>query len=380
VPIKAGSRFTVAAHDDSLGIGRHDDESGDFSLEVSSPLVPVVAERTCYFTYKPFWSGGTDVVGATAPATDWYFAEGCTRQGFDTYLCIANPGEQNALVDVTYYRGGGQTDTKAGIAVGAHSRLTIPVHEGALGIGRRDDASGDVSMKVSSTNGVGVVAERPMYFADRWRTMDRNAIAASWNWGHLTHGNRSRPWAAITVDCENSAGNTSRILDVLEQKGAKATCFLLANVAAHPDVLVRMANDGLEMGNHGATHAQFTKISAAQVERELATTEAEVENATGLTTKPYFRFPYGETNAGLVRQVNSLGYLSMYWSVDPQEWRSTNSLAYVINNVLTTTGPGSIVLLHDDAKSIAALPSIIDGLRARGLTLVTLSDLLYPGP
>ena len=380
IALKAGSRFTVAAHEDSLGIGRHNDASGDFSLKVSSAQ-PVVAERTSYFTYHPFWTGGTAVVGAPEPAAQWYFAEGCTRQGYDTYLCLANPGDQAAKVDITYFRGDNLTEKKSDIEVGARSRLTIPVHEGQQGIGRRDDNSGDVSMEVVSTNKVPVVAERPMYFADRWRTMDRSAIASAWQWGNRVYGNKSRPWAALTFDCENSPSATNQVLGILEQKGARATCFLLANVAANTATVQRIANDGFEMGNHGTSHPQFTKISADRVVSELRTTEVEVNNATGgLTTRPYFRFPYGEMNSGLVQQVNSLGYMSIYWSVDPQEWRSTNSVEYVINTVVNETGPGAIVLMHDDAKTIQGLPAIIDGLRARGLTLVTLSELFYPGP
>ncbi|MBU4218743.1 MAG: polysaccharide deacetylase, partial [Actinobacteria bacterium] len=116
------------------------------------------------------------------------------------------------------------------------------------------------------------------------------------------------------------------------------------------------------------------------VTAELGTTEEAVNRITGFTTKPYFRFPYGDRNVGVIAQVNSLGYLSTYWSVDPQEWRASNSAQSVINTVVGQSGPGAIVLMHDVPKTIAALPAIIDGLRARGFMLVTLTELLYPGP
>ncbi|MCG2796361.1 MAG: polysaccharide deacetylase family protein, partial [Actinomycetia bacterium] len=147
-----------------------------------------------------------------------------------------------------------------------------------------------------------------------------------------------------------------------------------------PDVVMRMADEGHEIGNHGVTHPQFTRIPPERVAAELGTTEAAVNRITGFTTKPYFRFPYGDRNVGVIAQVNSLGYLSMYWSVDPQEWRASNSVQSVINTVVGQSGPGAIVLMHDVPKTIAALPAIIDGLRARGFTLVTLTELLYPGP
>ena len=66
-------------------------------------------------------------VGANAPRADWYFAEGCTRPGFDTWLCLENPEDHDALVDITYMCGDGQTVTRTGIAVAARSRRTVPV-------------------------------------------------------------------------------------------------------------------------------------------------------------------------------------------------------------------------------------------------------------
>lgn len=379
--VKPGSRLTVPAHEEPLGIGRHDDAHGDFSARVRSTNgAPIVVERPSYFFYRPFWSGGHDVMGAESPMPEWYFAEGCTRQGFDTYLCLANPSGNKAVVNISYYRGDNQVEAREGIEVEAKSRRTVAVHEVAEGIGRRDDGGGDVSVKVSSANGVPVVAERPMYFAGRWRTMDRAAIAGAWGWGDRTRGSGRRPEVAITIDCENNA-NADRLMDILQQKGFPATFFLLDQiVTSQPLVVTRMAFDGHEIGNHGVTHSQFTRLSASQVVWELETVESHVNALTGFTTRPYFRFPYGERSSGLVSQVNGLGYFSMYWSVDPQEWRDSNTVGAVVNNVVSTSGPGAIILMHDSAKTIAALPSIIDGLVARGLKPVTLTELMFPGP
>jgi len=52
---------------------------------------PIVCERPMYFLYAGAWSGGHCVTGVTAPATDWHFAEGTTREGFDEWLCLQNP-------------------------------------------------------------------------------------------------------------------------------------------------------------------------------------------------------------------------------------------------------------------------------------------------
>ncbi len=156
VELPARSRITVHLN--------HLLEPGiDFSFAVLSS-VPVVAERPMYFRYRDAWTGGHDVLGAASPLQEWFFAEGCTRSGFDTWLCIQNPGAEDALLEIDYHRGDGTTLTRSGIMVAARSRLTIPVHEEGAGNGRHDTLAGDVSIHLRSSNGVPVVAERPMYF------------------------------------------------------------------------------------------------------------------------------------------------------------------------------------------------------------------------
>ncbi len=381
IKVPPRSRFTIPVFEAKNGIGRFNDAHGDFSIRVESANgVPVVAERPAYFSYRPFWTGGSDVVGATAPARSWYFAEGCTRPGFDTYLCIENPQDRDASVNITYYCADGLVIQKSGVNIGRESRFTVAVQDPSLGVGRYDDNRGDMSIKVESANGVKVIAERPMYFAGRWRTMDRNSLVASWHRGEFFSGNTKRNCVALTFDMETNGDITGQILDILKSKGVQATCFVTANLPARwGSVVVRMAAEGHEIGNHSVSHPFFTKISYAQADNELGQTEAAVNAVTGFTTKPYFRFPYGARNAGLIAHINALGYSSIYWAVDPQDW-SNNSVAQVQATVLGQAHPGSIILMHDRAKTIAALPGIIDGLRARGFDLVTLSDLLYPGP
>ncbi len=381
IKVAPRSRFTIPVHETTNGIGRHNNSHGEFSVRVESANgVPVVAERPVYFSYKPFWTGGHDVVGALEPRALWYFAEGCTRPGFDTYLCIANPSEGDASVNIIYYCADGGIVEKRDVKVAKESRFTVAVHDGTLGVGRSDDNHGDVSIKVESANGVKVIAERAMYFADRWRTIDRNAVAGAWGWGEVFHGNTRRNTVALTFDTEISGDIATRILDILGSRGVKATFFVMAGfTGTNPGVVTRMAAEGHEIANHGVSHAQFTRISYAQVDQEFAQTEAAVNALTGFSTKPYFRFPYGDRNAGLISHINSRGYLSVNWNVDPQEW-SKNSVAAVQSNIFSNTRNGSIILMHDKAKTVEALPGIIDGLRARGYNPVPLSEVLWPGP
>ncbi|WP_458012365.1 hypothetical protein [Candidatus Solincola sp.] len=178
VEVGPRSRRTVAVHGDAEGIGVHNNPHGDVSIKVHSE-VPIVAERPMYFNYAGMWAGGHDSLGATAPASVWYFAEGCTRPGFNTYLCLQNPDPtRKAQVIIEYYCGDGQTVQKT-VEVGPRSRRTVAVHGDAEGIGVHNNPHGDVSIKVHSE--VPIVAERPMYFN----------YAGSRRGGHVTMGTLS---------------------------------------------------------------------------------------------------------------------------------------------------------------------------------------------
>ena len=156
ISVPADSRATVHPSD-VLGTGNN--AAHDFSTVLTSSQ-PVVAERPMYFNYKGVWTGGSDVMGAVSPEATCYFAEGNTRTNFDSYLTLGNPGGQTASVKVTYMRGDG-TEAYQLIQVPSRSRKTL--HPADI-LGTGNDPAHDFSIEVQSTNGVPIVAERPMYF------------------------------------------------------------------------------------------------------------------------------------------------------------------------------------------------------------------------
>jgi len=146
VNVIAHSRYTINVNK-QVGDGK------DLSIVVLSDE-PVIVERPMYFHYGKRWPGGHVVMGRPTLSTTFYFAEGATREGFETYLCMQNPGEQAANVDVTYMFSDGTTQAQQ-VVINPHSRQTIRVNE-VVGPGK------DVSMVVRSD--VPILAERPMYF------------------------------------------------------------------------------------------------------------------------------------------------------------------------------------------------------------------------
>jgi hypothetical protein len=118
----------------------------DTSFEPSSPAVDI-AELQVY---------RSGAVGARS----FYFAEGTTRPGFETYLTVENPSQNAAKTRVTYLKGDGTREVQS-LVVPRRSRATLHPAD-VLGVG--DDAAHDFASVVESTNGVGIIAERPMYF------------------------------------------------------------------------------------------------------------------------------------------------------------------------------------------------------------------------
>jgi plastocyanin len=158
--VDATTRSTVAVHETGQGVGRDKEVSAQV---VSTNGVGIIVERPIYFRYTGATisdvTGGHNVMGATAPKTAWYFAEGFTGTGFDEYLTILNPNGTSAPVTITYYLSDGTTRTET-LIVAAAARRTVVVHGASEGVGRNRE----VAAKVTTTNTGGIVVERPMYF------------------------------------------------------------------------------------------------------------------------------------------------------------------------------------------------------------------------
>ncbi|MFH1148911.1 MAG: bifunctional UDP-sugar hydrolase/5'-nucleotidase [Actinomycetota bacterium] len=158
ITIPQNSRGTVHPTD-VIGVG--DSAAFDFSATVESLNgAAIVAERPMYFNHNMVLSGGHDVMGAGVPSLSYFFAEGTCRPGFDPFIAVANVSSADAVVRVTYLLGDGTSKTQDMI-IPARSRATVHPPD-VLGTG--DDAAHDFSATVECTNGMAIVAERPIYF------------------------------------------------------------------------------------------------------------------------------------------------------------------------------------------------------------------------
>ncbi len=200
-----------------------------------------------------------------------------------------------------------------------------------------------------------------------------------------------RGLVALSFDDGPDAEWTPPILDILKAKHVPATFFVIGeNAMPHPFLLQRIVDEGSEIGNHSFTHPNLANVSEEGTKLELNSTQRLIEAYTGRSAR-LFRAPYfgdaepttaNEIVPALVAQRD--GYTNVGLHVDPDDWKKPGVAAIVkaALDQVNTDDPekaGQIVLLHDGggdrSQTVAALPLIIDGLRAKGYQFVPVSRL-----
>lgn len=196
---------------------------------------------------------------------------------------------------------------------------------------------------------------------------------------------------ALTFDDGPDADWTPKILKILRAKQVPATFFVIGeNAMAHPLLLNQIVGEGSELGNHSFTHPNLAQVSDEGTRLELNATQRLIEAYTGHSLR-LFRAPYfGDAEPTTTDELGPAylaqqdGYTNVGLHVDPGDWRRPG-VAEIVNATLAQVARASaersaqIVLLHDGggerSQTIAALPQIIDGLRAKGFTFVPVSAL-----
>lgn len=201
-------------------------------------------------------------------------------------------------------------------------------------------------------------------------------------------GARGDKVIALTFDDGPNPTYTPQVLDILKEKDAPATFFIVGSVAArHNDLLKRIYAEGHDIGNHTFTHVNSSSASSEQFTMELNATQRLLESIIGVRTT-LFRPPYAQDvepttidGARALRTAAGLGYLTIGMRIDPKDWARPSVEAIVESTVKSAlAGEGNIVLLHDSGgdrgPTLKALPQIIDRLRAEGFRFVAVHELL----
>ncbi len=185
--------------------------------------------------------------------------------------------------------------------------------------------------------------------------------------------NENGPMIALTFDDGPYPKVTGHILDVLEKNGVCATFFVLGSrIEGHEDMLTRMDELGCEIGNHSFSHADLTRLSKADCQRELSDTDAEIRRVTGHEAS-VVRPPYGYYNKTV---MSAAGRPLILWTVDTNDWRG-KAPGEIADYVIQQAKEGSVILMHDQQTQTAdAMEMIIPTLIEEGFRFVTVSELI----
>jgi peptidoglycan/xylan/chitin deacetylase (PgdA/CDA1 family) len=194
-------------------------------------------------------------------------------------------------------------------------------------------------------------------------------------------GDRGRD-IALTFD-DGPGPYTPGVLSVLERFGVQATFFEIGEMLQYFSAsTVRALRDGDAIGDHTETHPEMATLSAHAQHEELFEQILHVEVLGG--PRPLlFRPPYGSYDATTMRELRALNLLMVLWSVDTDDYQQPG-VPVIVQRALAGARPGAIILMHDAGgtrtQTVAALPTIIRDLRARGFHLVTVPELLRDDP
>jgi peptidoglycan/xylan/chitin deacetylase (PgdA/CDA1 family) len=187
---------------------------------------------------------------------------------------------------------------------------------------------------------------------------------------------------ALTFD-DGPGPDTERILDVLAEHQVCATFFMIGrHVERFPQIAKRIVGSGHEVGNHSYSHPIYLYRSARETSRQLERAQAVIAATAGISPK-LARPPCGVRTPAYFRAARRLGLRTVQWDVAGFDWKRRSG-EQIAHDVLRKVRTGSIVLLHDGdsegkrdrRETVVALPLIIEGLGARGLRVVPLSQLL----
>jgi peptidoglycan/xylan/chitin deacetylase (PgdA/CDA1 family) len=174
---------------------------------------------------------------------------------------------------------------------------------------------------------------------------------------------------ALTVDDGPHPEWTPQVLALLARLGIRATfCMIGQNAAAYPDLVARVIDGGHHVANHTFTHPLgLTTLTWAQISTEIGRASDAIAAGSGGIHPRLFRAPGGSWSLPVISACAAAGMRPLDWSVDPRDW-SRPGVRHIVNTILTTTRPGSIILDHDgggnrqqtvEALGIA-LPRLLD--------------------
>lgn len=203
----------------------------------------------------------------------------------------------------------------------------------------------------------------------------------------LEYKGQSNNNIAITFDDGPDPVITDKVLNILKDKNAKATFYLVgANAAKYPEIVKRIVKEGHQIGNHSYSHAGLSNLKDQAIKDEIQETQNILKQITGEYPKfirtPFNDSPYHsvEGDVRIAKIAQNLGLIVSEFDTDPRDWQIDKTAQEIIAQ--STTNANSQLLLHDAGKLeekqafLKALPEILDYFKSKNIEMVTTNVLL----
>jgi peptidoglycan/xylan/chitin deacetylase (PgdA/CDA1 family) len=178
---------------------------------------------------------------------------------------------------------------------------------------------------------------------------------------------------ALTFDDGPHPEHTPKLLEIMEKHGVHATFFLTGTqIEKHPDIAVRIAEKGHDIGSHGYSHGNMSRMSLGQLKHDFACFKAAAEKA-GLQAPVLFRAPFGLKSPILEWYSRKLGLRMIHWNLSPKDWKAVPH-DVILSRLTDFSRPGSIILLHDSPNAVGMLANYIQTMLERGYSFRRISD------
>lgn len=261
----------------------------------------------------------------------------------------------------------------------APTEETVPLGGGAGAIGEQPGGEGGEAGrgqdKPDDSNGTGEISPD----SDVPGMDGEQAVDGDGDRGVATEPGKEVKRVALTFDDGPDLKYTTAILDILKEEDVKATFFVVGiQVEKYPDIVLRMIDEGHVVGNHTQGHKDLSKLSKAQMLKQIEEADQAIEEAIGVRV-PLFRAPYGAVSELLKETLAEQGRRLVGWTVDTRDWAGT-SIADMRDMIRKETKSDGIILMHSFggkhiANTVEMLPDVIRDLRELGFAFVTVDDI-----
>ncbi len=184
----------------------------------------------------------------------------------------------------------------------------------------------------------------------------------------------------LTFDDGPDPDMTPHFLQLLRALNCPATFFLTGyKVINNPVVALQIAHAEQGIGSHGSSHKSLLTVGRIAARKEILESADSIKATTRISPK-FFRPPYGRLGRGVLMAAKELGMTTVLWSLSGKDWKEKNP-AVLSARIVDRVQDRDIILLHDSGKcapvTLAALPDIIKGIRAKGLRIGALAGAIY---